>query len=314
MTAEFVNVEIERDRYGRPLVSPPSGKGKKVAYRRCTTFVGALDDTYNLQQWMKRQVVLGMGQRSDLVLAAAAADPSNKKLLNGIAEQAHEAANGSAAATKGTALHSLTERIDRGQPLGVVPEEFRADIEAYRRATDGIEWTAIETFRVHDDFQVAGTADRIGLIHGRPVIADLKTGSIEYAVHKIAMQLAMYARSTGYDIATDTRVPDLEPVDLNRGVIIHLPAGEGRCELVEIDIAKGWGACLIARKVWSWRGVKDLTRPLRPHVEPPTWESLVRDARDLEDLRLIWKRAAECGDMTAELKELMLARSAELAA
>jgi len=319
MTIAYEAVEIERDRFGRPLIAPPTGKGKKVPYRRCTTFVGALDETYQLQQWMKRQVVLGMGQRSDLVLAAAAADPADKKLLNGIAEQAHEAAGGSAAATRGTALHSLTERVDRGQPLGVVPDEFKADIEAYKRATDGIEWVGIETLRVHDDLKVAGTPDRIGRFpwSDRLVISDVKTGSMaDYAVPKMAMQLAVYARSVAYDIATDKRTEDPGEIDLNRGVIIHLPAGQGRCDLYEIDIALGWGACLIAKQVWTWRGRKGLTRPmtLEPPPPPATWESLIANADSVDRLREIWTRASELGQLSEPLKALAHTRHQELSA
>jgi len=314
------NVELPRDRWGRPMVIPPNARknAKRVAYRRTTTFVGCLDDTAGLMKWMSRQVAYGMGQRKDLVLAAAAADPEDKRKLGEIADKAAEHAKGMSgdAAETGTALHSLTERVDRGERLGVIPAEYKADIEAYRRATEAIEFTAIETFRVHDEWQVAGTADRIGKLHGRNMIMDIKSGSIDYP-HKMAMQLAMYSRSVPYDIPTDTRGQDPEPVSPNRGVIIHLPAGQGRCDLYEIDINVGWGACVIARQVWNWRGRKDITRlidPDQPPAGPPTWESLIRDARNLDDLRLIWTRAKECGHLTAELKAAAKARSEELAA
>lgn len=66
---QFVNTEIPRDRWGRPMILPPKGK-KRVAYRRVTTFVGCLEDTYNLMNWKNRQVAYGMGQRKDLILAS----------------------------------------------------------------------------------------------------------------------------------------------------------------------------------------------------------------------------------------------------
>jgi hypothetical protein len=144
------------------------------------------------------------------------------------------------------------------------------------------------------------------------MIMDIKTGSIDYP-HKMAMQLAMYSRSVPYDIATDTRSEDPEPIDFNYGIIIHLPAGQGRCDLYEIDIMKGWGACLIAKQVWDWRGTKTLTQLVDgAKAAPPTWESLIRDAATVEDLRLIWKRAKECGDLTANLKAAAKVRSEEL--
>jgi len=312
----FVNVEIPRDRYGRPMIVPAGKATKRVPYRRTTTFVGCLDDTYGLQQWKTRQVAYGMGQRKDLVLAAAAADPADKARLGEIADKATEHAQASGAATIGTALHALTERVDRGQPLGTIPQEYQADIDAYRAATELIEYTAIETFRVHDGWKVAGTADRIGRIAGgRPAIMDVKTGSIDYPA-KMAMQLAMYAHSTPYDIASDSRV-DEEPVDTRTGIIIHLPAGQGTCNLYEIDLAVGWAGCVLAKKVWEWRSTKNLTTPFDPTripAGPPTWETLIRDARHLDDLRLIWKRAAECGYLTDELRALCTQRSTEISA
>ena len=313
--AQWPNAEIPRYRWGRPMIMPLKGT-KRVAYRRATTFVGCLDDTNGLMKWMSRQVAFGMGQRKDLVLAVAAADPTDKKKIGEIADKAAEHAKGVAgdAAETGTALHSLTERIDRGGPLGVVPSEYQADIEAYRKATGHIEYVGIETFRVHDEWKVAGTADRIGILNGRPMIMDIKTGSIDYP-HKMAMQLAMYARSLPYEISTDQRGIDVKEVDLNYGVIIHLPAGQGRCDLYEIDIAKGWGACLIARQVWDWRGRKDLTRLIDPSAgpaEPATWESLILGADSKDRLREIWRRASELGELTAELKAAAKVRSEEL--
>lgn len=317
MTAapKYQNAEIPRDRLGRPMVMAPDGK-KRESYRRTTTFVKSLDDMSGLMKWHARQVALGMGQRKDLVLAAAAADPADKRKLGEIADKAAEHAKGMTgdAAETGTALHSLTERVDRGERLGVIPAEYKADIEAYQRATEHIEFIAIETFRVYDKWKVAGTADRIGKLHGRTMIMDIKSGSVDFP-HAMAMQLAMYSRSVPYDIATDTRSTDPEPVDLNYGVIIHLPAGQGICELYEIDIALGWGACLIAKQVWDWRGNKTLTRLIDPAAAPAapaTWESLIAQADSVDRLREIWRRAAELGELTAELREQAAAKSREL--
>jgi hypothetical protein len=324
IATDFQNVEIPRDRWQRPLVIPPGRRTKRVAYRRTTTFVKALDDMNGLMKWKARQVAYGMGQRKDLVLAAAAADPDDKKTLGEIAEKATEHALSSAGATTGTALHSLTERIDRGQQLGFVPTEYAADLDAYRAATEGIEWLGIESFRVHDDWQVAGTADRIGRDpHGRLRVWDLKTGSIDYP-HAMSMQLALYARSIPYDIPTDTRLPAEEGLDLHTGIIIHLPAGQGHCDLYEIDIMKGWWACLLAHKVWAWRSVKDLTHKQGDERRgtweksnstgtPPTWETLIAAAATVDDLRLIWKRAHELGELTPELRAACTDRSSELA-
>lgn len=253
--------QVQRDRYGRPLITPPSG-GKPVSYRRCTTFVGVLEDTYNLSKWQQRQVALGLAARPDLLLAVSA-HGDDKDRLNQVCADAAEAAGSSSAATIGTALHRIAERIDSGETL-TVPDVAKADIDAYQAATTGMTWTHIEKITVHDTLKVAGTPDRVGVVPGAalPVVADLKTGSLDYGLGKIAMQLAMYAHSALYDPTTGARTA--LDVDLERALIIHLPAGTGTCNLVWVDIAAGWEAVQLAAQVWAWRGRKGLTTPYGP--------------------------------------------------
>jgi hypothetical protein len=262
--------------------------------------------------WKVARVAFGMSQRPDLVLAAAAAGLDDEESLKKFGNQAAEHALVSASATTGTAEHRLTERIDRGETLGVIPAEYKSDLDAYRRATEDIEWLAIESFRVHDEFKVAGTTDRIGRDKkGRIRIYDIKTGNINFP-HKMCMQLAMYSRSVPYDIATDKRVKDPGEIDKHRGVIIHLPAGEGRCDLYEVDIVSGWGACLIARQVWRWRDTKGLLTPLKEPVPPPTWESLANAATTVEELRTIWAQTHRSKQLTKSLRALCTECSQEL--
>lgn len=309
-------VEIPRDGYGRPLVMSPDGE-KRHAYQRVTTFVGVLENTWNIQQWEARKIAEGMGRRPDLVLAAAAADPDDKKALQEIASKAKEHALGSSAATTGTALHSLTQRVDEGGRLGSVPDSAVADIEAYERATAGIEFLGIEEFRVHDDWRIAGTADRRCRYRGEKIIADIKTGSIEFGQGKIAMQLAMYAHSTPYDIASDTR-GEIDPdLDLTKALIIHLPAGQAQCHLVWVDIERGWAACALARQVWAWRKARNLTWEWE-HDDNEGLSSLplmsIQACTTLGELRDIWNACAENGSLTAGLKMVMERRSRELKA
>ena len=317
MTSDLTTVrpEIERDRYGRPLIVPPGG-GKKVAYRRCTTFVGVLEDTYNLSRWQQRMVAAGLADRPDLLLGVAAhRDDKNK--LNQLCEDALEAAKGRAAATTGTAVHALTEIIDRGLDLPVIPDGAAADLAAYRAATAGIEWLDIEAGIVVDELSVHGTPDRIGrLPDGRIVIADLKTGDIQYGILKVAMQLAVYSRGQRYDHVTGTRTPMPEGLDQDRALVIHLPAGTGRCELVEVDIAAGWEGAQLARQVWAWRARKNLSRPLAlpPAVEQgqPDLAALIGMCGDVESLAALW--AANRDRWTDAHSAAAAARKATLAA
>lgn len=255
--------EIARDRWGRPLVTPPDG-GKPVAYTRCTTFIDCLEDKFNLQKWMQRMVALGLASRPDLLLSVSA-HPDDKRQLDRICDDAREAASASAKATTGTALHAITELPDRGLPLPVLPPNAKASIDAYIAATSSLKAKAIEQFLVLDTLKIGGTTDRIVEHGGELYIADIKTGSIDWGALKIAMQLSIYARSWAYDIATGERTPT--GVSTNRGLIIHLPSvddpADAKCELHWIDLEAGWQAVQVAAQVRDKRALKfkDLTEP-----------------------------------------------------
>ena len=164
MTIVTPGPELPRDRYGRPLVVPPQG-GKPVAYTRCTTYIDVLEDKYNLNLWSQRNVALGLASRPDLLLSVSA-HREDKKALNRICDDAREAASASAAATRGTALHALTELVDRGQPLPPLPANAQASLDAYVEATAHLKATHIEQFCVQDHLKIGGTPDRVVTFEG----------------------------------------------------------------------------------------------------------------------------------------------------
>lgn len=268
MTITNASPEIDRDRYGRPMVLPPGG-GKKVAYTRCTTFVGVLEDMFNLQQWEKRMVALGLAQRPDLMLAVSA-HKDDKTKLNRICDEAKEASAASAAATTGTALHALTEIVDRGQDLPPLPLDAAASLAAYQQATVDLSAVHIERFCVQDTYRIGGTPDRVVAYQGKRYIADVKSGNIEFGTLKIAMQLAVYSRSKLYDLHTGARTD--HGAEFDRGIVIHLPAGDvpaeqRTCSLYWIDLLAGWEAVKTASTVREKRKIKfgDLTTPFNGH-------------------------------------------------
>ncbi len=301
--------EVPRDRWKRPLVHPPGG-GARVPYTRCTTFVDCMDDKYNLQQWEKRMVALGLADRPDLLLSVAA-HRNDKKAVNRITDQAKEAAAAGAAATTGTAEHALTERIDRGLPLGVIPAAYQPDLEAYRQATACLRMVEIEQFSVLDELEIGGTPDRVAEFLAAYRIVDLKTGSIEFGQLKIAMQLAVYAHAVPYDPATETRMPRPYPVDQERAIVVHLPAGQGFCELYWVDIAAGWQAVQCAAEVRRWRSRKNWLTPITP-ATPPDLRTALAQASTVDELRRLWSAAVEAGDWTEDHLQVALGRKAEL--
>ena len=306
---DLPRTEVPRDRFRRPLVVPPEG-GKPVPYTRCTTYVDCLDDKYNLQMWQRRMVALGLADRPDLLLAVAA-HRGDKKALNDITDRALEAAQAGAAATTGTAEHALAEQIDRGQPLGVIPAAYQADLEAYRQATACLRMVEIEQFTVLDSLKIGGTPDRVVKFNGLYYIADLKTGSIDWSGLKICMQLAVYARCTPYDPGSGQRAPRPYPVEQDVGIVIHLPAGEGRCDLHWANLRAGWDAVRVAGEVRAWRARKHWFSPFTPPT-PPNLAAAIAAADTVGELRSLWSAAVVDGTWTDDHLIAALERKAVL--
>jgi len=251
--------DVARDRWGRPLITPPGG-GKPIAYTRVTTLAKTLEDQSALTSWKQRMTLEGASLRPDIVTSAAA-HRGDKAQLNKLCEQAMEAAQAGAKATIGTALHKILEKIDNGEDPGPTPQQHDADIRAYRElmARTGFRIVGCEVFLVLDDLQVAGTADRVlqRVSDGMLYIGDLKTGSIEYGGLSISCQLACYSNGLVYDPATGQRQTLAErfggKVNEDLGYVIHLPSGEGRAELVEADLAQGWQVAFGSVSARAWR-------------------------------------------------------------
>lgn len=266
---------VPRDRYGRPGVKHPD-TGRLIYYRRCTTFIDVLEDRWALEAWKQRMVAIGLATRPDLLLKAAAAN-GDKAQLNQVIDAAREAGGATQAATTGSAVHAITEQLDRGQDP-IIPPAAQPDIDAYKQATAHLRMAEIEVFVVHDQFQVGGTFDRVVELDGRRYVADIKTGNIDYGQSKIAMQLAVYANSDHYDPATGARTP--LDVDKARGLVIHLPAGAGECTLHWADLDSGLEGMYLAAEVWDWRrrtGLLEATPP-GPDLLPAIAAAPDRDA------------------------------------
>lgn len=248
---------ITRDRWGRPLIVPPEG-GKPVPYIRASTVAGALDDGQGLMAWKMRMACVGLSQRPDLLLAVAAAK-ENTKEINILVEEAMEAAGANNAARIGSALHAMTETHDRGQDIGFIPPEYLNDIKAYVHATKNFKNLFIEQFCINDTWQIGGTPDRLVEFKNNNYIADLKTGSLRDGEHSI--QLGIYANSVPFDFATGTRFDWGVPVNQKLGIIIHLPAGKGICNLHFVDLIHGKKGVELAMKVRQWNQKKGILSP-----------------------------------------------------
>lgn len=258
-------VEIPRDRWGRPLIVPPGG-GESRPYTRVSTLAKTLDDQSGLMSWKQRKTAEGLTRRPDLALRVAGAlangDPDTdwptKKALTAICSEAMDAAGASTGASTGTGLHALTEAIDLGRELEFVPDHVQDRLDAYRAAMAGYVVLDVETFVVCDELQAAGTFDRMLLTpEGNIVVADLKTGKSEADWPSgAATQIAVYAHGVRYDPATGERTPLHADLDMTTGLLIHMPAATGGCDLIPLDIVQGWASAQLAVAVRAVRALK----------------------------------------------------------
>lgn len=198
-------------------------------------------------------------------------DTANKTfntIADRIAEEAMDIGGAHDAANKGTDLHALAEKVDE---FGIdwAKTEFdeeritRSDLDsmiAYVEAvkTAGIVWRHSEQVVVNDDLKVAGRLDRTamwkapGTQRAAHVVADIKTGKVEYGAGKIAQQIELYSGSKGYDPAKPDERVDLK-LSKSKGLLIHLPQGKGTCAIYVVDLTLGHKGNAISADVRAWR-------------------------------------------------------------
>ena len=259
--------EVSRDRWGRPLITPADG-GTPVAYTRFSSLGQVLEDRFGLEKWKIRTSGRGLALRQDLFAQVAACPDDDTKRLDGLMEQALEAGGGSVGANMGTALHEFTQRLDLGEiTVDDIPEPWRADVQAYVDTIKAhgltIVTDLIEVTLVNDELQLAGTADRFYRTRqGNLICADLKTGKAIGANPLAYMvQLTAYAHSELYNIDSGQRTP-IGDVDLETGLIIHLPAGKAHCDLYEVNLKSSLTAAKLAVSVKEWQKRRDLITKL----------------------------------------------------
>jgi hypothetical protein len=296
--------EIPRDQWGKPLILQADGKTR--AYARASSLGKVLEDETTLTRWKMRTTLIGATLAPDVVLSASA-HRQDKAKLDRLVEDCMSAARSHARAEIGTALHKLLETIDQGIDPGPFPEQYAADVEAYKQATTGWTYAGMERFVVCDDLKAAGSFDRLRRMpDGRLRVVDLKTGSsIDYSTLSIAVQLAVYANGEEYDPRDGTR-SSLGDVDRDWAIVVHLPAGEGRCTVYDVDINNGLYAAHLAMKV------KGMRYPSRKwfKVAAPDLEALIAEAPSPDHLADLWSTRAP--EFTAELQALAAARHALL--
>lgn len=258
---------VRFDHLGRYLLPDPIS-GEIKHWTRVTTFAKTLADTYHLDAWKRRKVAQGLAARPDLVEAAASVE--DVRTLNQICDEAMEAAGANDGRNHGTAMHSVIERINRGENPKI-PDHMAADVAAYldEVARAGLEILPeyVERRVINREYNLAGTFDGIGRLPdgGLPLIVDLKTAAdMGSSWLETSVQLACYAGSEHVVTEDLTGVEPMLAVDQEVALVIHLPAGQGTCQIHEVDISTGYSLAELTFNVRGARSAaRSLARPLR---------------------------------------------------
>ncbi|AXQ51880.1 exonuclease [Gordonia phage Catfish] len=284
----MTDYNVLRDRWDRPWVSQDGGplifpKNRKtptnaIAYQRVSTVAGAMDDKSNLDTWHSAQAMVGVLREKSIAaqvgsLMSKHRDPwtEAKKQMRQLVDRALAAASTDDGSGKGTAFHEFTEVVDAGKWPEFVPVEFEPFLHAYAELMSDWEVIEIEPFLIVDELKLAGSMDKL-LRHrryGTIAASDLKSGKSDPDyIGKVEIQVACYAHGMKYDQATGERTPLHPDIDLDHGVLIHVPVRDSdprRAASYPLDLARGWEAAKVARGVADYRKAerdRDAAEPL----------------------------------------------------
>jgi hypothetical protein len=330
---------------------PDPETGEVCVWNRATTLAGLHEDHSTIEKWGDRQILTGLVADRTLLdtvpdllgeLEAAEgwrAQKEVKKKLNKVADAAKDTAGSFDRSAWGTLLHSITEWSDAGRLDEVLPtilswgeqgESLLRDLEAYTTtmADNGLTCPPeyIERILVNKTCNSGGTTDRmVRLPDNRLIIGDLKTGeNFDFGVLKPAVQFSEYAYADAM-LSVDGRTLEPMPAELDRSMslLIHLPLGQARCELIELtrhEMELGWElAQHAARTLWFRSISKSITgRPYVPRAATPAGEPtshairLIQSAGHPNALTALWRDLSARGLWTDEHTQAAAARKAQL--
>jgi hypothetical protein len=254
---------------GAPLVSDPHNPEKTLRYRRPSSYAKPLDDDAALVEWRIWKSMIGVARSKALAAKVNACKEDDRKEKQALRDEATDKGAANEAADMGTALHAMTARIEDQKDTSFdPPEQYIPDLMAYQMMLSqyGLTSEYIEVHMVNDAYRAAGTADRIyktmwelatpdGKLWppGTLFLGDLKTGQkLDFSLPGFCVQCAIYADGVFYDVHTERRV---ETPEINKYwcLIVHLPVGQGKCELLWISVELGLRGALLAYDVKEWQ-------------------------------------------------------------
>ena len=206
---------------------PDPETGKPLTASRSSKFAEGIADSYALDQWRHRMILVGVVQDPEILDKVSSGirdfDPldavkQRREFLNRRADEAMTAAGGDDRSSKGTKLHKFTEEVDAGtRALADVPKDYRPDAAAYVHALNNCGFRPVKGLIERSvfcrDLNVCGTFDRVlecvrttdvldldgrmvTIRAGEFVIGDVKSGdNIKNPWLEILIQESIYAHA-----------------------------------------------------------------------------------------------------------------------
>lgn len=292
---------------GRPRAVNPR-TGKEQSWTRPSSHANRLDNPHGLVVTRGRKVIAGLSRLPHLaraVMSGAAID--DKAKTDEIIASALEAAEDNVTSIEGTAAHAALSRSWRGEE---VPEEFHPLIASFAKALREHKLTPVltETCVLNLTHGTKGTLDWIFReADGNHVIGDVKTGRIDVAKRKFAVQLADYD-GADYILAPDgTAEPMRLEMRHTHAVLVHIDLETLGVSVYRVDLHVGrWGAWL-ADQIAEWQKVDPLSAyvaplttepralaPTGPHFEPqltPHVEAAIAQREQVEGVGAVFSSA-----------------------
>lgn len=237
--------------------------------KRCkgvSTVAKVPDDTFSLDQWRKRMVLVGVAKKPELAKRAAAHHDERDK-LNEIAEEALLVAGAGDAAAAGTATHRVIERHILGEEM-ILDEDSKLVVASFADVMASVGLVPIpdrvEQVVVYPERRLCGRFDHLAIrvSDERPVVVDVKTGAnaIRYP-HSTAVQLALYANAPLYadmPVGQDgvTEKFSEPPVDLDREVGYVMSMTDEGAAVYSVNLKLGWKCAeQVIFPTLNWRAI-----------------------------------------------------------
>lgn len=298
---------------------PHPETGKLTSYTRASTVAKTLEDTWMLDAWARRMMLIGLQRSlalqadldqllSEFLAQNVTGNPARelRKPLNDLSEEAQFRAGAKTAAEFGTATHAWCEWVDHGGWIWGVPEMFRPWVIAHRRvlAENGLmvhrDWT--ERVVLNTQYGIAGTLDRLFWNHrGELFLGDIKTSrGMDYSWLYFAIQLAIYHGSSHVLSLDGTHWEPMPPLDPDTVLVMHLPRDDPEASrIVPLNMSFGAEAlhtAMTVRRLRSAAEKRAQSVPYRLGLWSTSSEARIIMARHLievsrteEELARIWE-------------------------